>query len=389
MHTLQGSGVKRMAIQRTRRLIKTTLVLAGTGVLLSAALPAQAASSPTPSAASSPPSVAPSFTSAAGSGGAGDSGQPRVSSIGWSFEPASTQGQLRSALQFMVARGQVIHDSIVLKNPLKRPLTVTLYTADGYNLANGGAFAFTTAKQKPTRAGSWITLAANEVTVPSGKQATVPVTITIPTDASPGQLAGGVVAQDTAITQAIDKNQVHVGVRVALGVRVYLQVAGALHPRLAVDDVHVTRPGISALFFGGGRATVHYTVINSGNQTLNATADARVVDTFGHTVRTFPQQKLIGLLPNARVQFADDFTASRMPGRYRVLVDVHSDAASAHGATSMMVVPLGLVLAILLAAAIIVVWRVRSRRRAANGPSRHRRTGRGPTPEPEEFDAVV
>jgi hypothetical protein len=278
----------------------------------------------------------------------------------------------------MVARGQVVRDSVVIKNPMKRALTVTLYPADGHNIVNGGAFAFSAANQKPTGAGTWIALAASKVTVPAGEQATVPITIAIPDDANPGQLVGGVVAQDTAVTQTLNESQLHVGVRIGLGVRVYLQVAGALHPALAVDGVHVTNSGTRSLFIGGGTATLHYAVVNTGNQTLNATSRARVVNTFGQTVYRFPEQKLVGLLANDRVQFSPQFKLSMIPGRYRVEVDVKSDSVSAHDSTETMIAPLSLLFAAILAivATIVAIRQMRRRREVSRG--------RAPLPEPSK-----
>ena len=69
--------------------------------------------------------------------------------FGWLLAPGANGANPRDFLQYNVVGGQMICDSVALNNPSKQPVTVQLYSADAYNIAEGGAFAFTAFKDKP------------------------------------------------------------------------------------------------------------------------------------------------------------------------------------------------------------------------------------------------
>jgi len=301
---------------------------------------------------------------------------PAASVDGWTLRPTPEHGQQRDVLQYVVAQNQVIHDSVTLSNPSSKPVSVTLYAADAYNTAQGGAFAFTLPKQKKTGAGTWISIKAGRLTVPARRQANIPITIHVPNRVSPGSVASGVVAQDVKVQQGTSQGDVHVGVRYGLGVRVYLQVVGPTHPGLGVAGVSVDRAGGSTLL-GGGHSSVGYTVVNTGNERLDATASAKIVDQFGHTVHTFPKHELQALLPGAKVQL-DDPWKTPWAGRFRVDVTVQSDKTTAHGSGVIWVFPLILLLPVLILIGLAAWWWWRRLRKP---PSGRRWFRRGPNPD--------
>ena len=122
--------------------------------------------------------------------------RPRVrppSSAGCSRR-ARTAPTERDVLQYNVVGGQLICDSVALSNSSTHAITVQLYPADAYNIADGGAFAFTAFKDKPKDVGTWIKLPITRVTVPAGRAANIPIVVRVPTNVIPGDAAGGVVA---------------------------------------------------------------------------------------------------------------------------------------------------------------------------------------------------
>ena len=137
----------------------------------------------------------------------------------------------------------MICDSVALTNPSKHAVTVRLYAADAYNIADGGAFAFTAFKDKPKGVGTWIKLPVTRVTVPAGRAADIPIVVQVPTNVTPGDMAGGVVARDTKVRQGKSVGGVNVGVRAGVGVRLYAQVAGLRHPKLSLTKLNLQLQG--------------------------------------------------------------------------------------------------------------------------------------------------
>jgi cobalamin biosynthesis Mg chelatase CobN len=290
-----------------------------------------------------------------------------VSAGGWSLEPTTAHGDAkRDLLQYVVAEGQVVHDSVTLSNPLRHPLTVNLYAANAYNIANGGAFALADAADSKTGVATWVSLPISHLTVPARTSARIPVTITVPQQASPGEVSAGIVAQNVNTQLAQRHGNVQVAIREALGVRVYLQVAGPLRPGLEVTDVSLGRSGVGPLIVGGGRAVASYDVMNIGNTRLDATANARIVDEFGHTVHRFAPAPLLALLPGARVRLTDPWNAERV-GRFRLVVTVNSGSTTASGQAVMWIVPWLVVLLIVVIMGTLVWWRRRRNRTKSGG----------------------
>ena len=188
--------------------------------------------------------------------------------FGWLLAPGSNGTLRRDALQYNVIGGTVVCDSLSLSNTSKHAITVRLYGADAYNTNNGG-FAFTAYKDKPRGVGTWIRLPFTRVTVPAGAAASIPVVVQVPTNVTPGDAAGGVVAQDTKVRAGKAVAGASVGVRAGVGVRLYASVAGLRHPRLTLTGLKLRLDGgLRSRLLGAPSATVSYQVGNAGNTRL-------------------------------------------------------------------------------------------------------------------------
>ena len=71
--------------------------------------------------------------------------------------------------------------------------TSAIYSTDALN-GDGGGFELLPGDQAPTDVGSWVQVAQENLTVPPGMEITLPITITVPPDARPGDHVGGIVA---------------------------------------------------------------------------------------------------------------------------------------------------------------------------------------------------
>jgi hypothetical protein len=163
------------------------------------------------------------------------------------------------------------------------------------------------------------------------------------------------------------KDQVLVERRVAA--RVYVRVAGPLHPGLAITklSVHATDPvGVGAVV--GSTATVTYAVKNIGNVRSVATAELSLNDVFGRHLVTLPPRRLPELLPGSSA-----VVTVRVPDlhpfvRVRPTLAVHAEGeAAAHTTRSASVWVIPWLPIALLAAVLVGAWIAVRRRREPEG----------------------
>ncbi|WLQ34198.1 hypothetical protein P8A18_12445 [Streptomyces castrisilvae] len=171
--------------------------------------------------------------------------------------------------------GSVLKDRLSVTNPGTEPVTVRLRGADAYN-AGDGSFAVRRTDGS-TGTGTWLRAARTEVTVPARTRAEVPVTFTVPADASPGDHPGAIVAES--------------GGR-SVGVRVRLRVGGPRLAALTVEDVGVH-----------GR-TIRYTLVNRGNTVLVPRLAVSADGLFAQ-LRRGPRTLPVELLPGQRARLTE------------------------------------------------------------------------------------
>jgi hypothetical protein len=112
--------------------------------------------------------------------------------------------------------------------------------------------------------GAWARVDQDALTVPAGESVQLPFSITVPSDATPGDHVGGLVTSAGAE-------------RVAVPIR--LRVGGPLRPRLAVEHVQVE----------GDKVT--YTVHNTGNAILGARQTVSLAGPLGRVDALAPGER--------------------------------------------------------------------------------------------------
>ncbi|MBP2706231.1 DUF916 domain-containing protein [Microbispora sp. RL4-1S] len=189
----------------------------------------------------------------------------------WTVATASNDfGSGRQNYSYTINPGEQVEDGLVVANHGTTPLRLAVYAADGFT-DKGGRLDLLTQDVKSTRVGAWVHPGGRDVTVPPGKSAEVPFTVTLPADAAPGEYLGGIV---TAPAQAAGTDR--------LGIRIRLRVGGELKPGLSVENLNVRYSGPSNPF-GAGDATVTYTIRNTGNAILTARQAVSVSGPFGRS----------------------------------------------------------------------------------------------------------
>ncbi|WP_405915049.1 WxL protein peptidoglycan domain-containing protein [Streptomyces sp. NBC_00728] len=286
----------------------------------------------------------------------------------WSVRPAGavTDGVRRSAFSLDAAPGSTIKDAVVISNLSEVPLSFQVYGTDAYNTPRDGALAYREAGQAQQGVGRWVKLRTNALVIPAGRGAEIPFTLTVPPDATPGAHVGGIVALDNAVEQAGRDNGVDLGIQRAIAVRVQLTVGGPLTPGVGVRDVRLAhRP--AGVPFRSGRATLRYTVVNTGNTVIQPSARPRATGLFGRTLKTFRTTRLPVLLPGQSTVITAVWDGAPPLDYVHASVRVSAQgmpAASAETGSVLLSWTTVAVLLALLALLALALSQVRRRRRA-------------------------
>lgn len=356
--TIDARSAARSASRLGAALALATLALAGAG-----ATPAQAASpSPVPS---------PAGTSPAGPG----TGDPtKVVTFGVQPATPTKSGVMapdsRPFLYYAAAPGSTITDHVAILNYSTKPLTLSVYSTDAVNDDKGG-FALLPTSERPTDAGAWTSIGAKpvKVTIPARTKAAngqesygfriVPLTVKVPADAAPGDHVGGVVA--SLVSAANDPNNPNVRLDQRVGTRMFIRVAGALEPNLAIENLSATYTG-TLNPVGKGTAVVDFTVANRGNVKLGGRMTVDVSGLLGRQASvTLPDQGLIlpGNAVNFSVEVADVLPQVRDTATVTIIPlklqgDADPELPDVVASTSFWAVPWTLIATIL--ALLLVGW---------------------------------
>jgi hypothetical protein len=231
---------------------------------------------------------------------------------GFGIQPASATGPIaRSGFTYSATPGGVVSDHVAVVNLGLKPVTVQIYATDATSTPTG-AFTLVPAAQKPRDLGTWITIdGPPAVTVPgrvvkNGKLANptfviVPFKVAVPSNAGPGDHAGGIVVSLQGFARNAQGVTVKLDQRVAS--RVYVRVSGTVHAALIIRNLglNYTGPALLGSPLGDGRADVSYTVTNSGNVILGATQRITISSWLGSTIAVKSVPLVPPLLPGTSV----------------------------------------------------------------------------------------
>lgn len=220
----------------------------------------------------------------------------------WALSPAGAtdpdQPGNRPNLTYDLPPGASVDDAVTVANYGNVPLELRIYASDAVNNADGG-FDLLRPDETASDVGSWVSIPQPSLIVQPRTQYTIPVTITVPADATPGDHVGGIVAGLRAKGTGADGKVVDLEQRT--GTRLYLRVDGPLQPNLSVENVQ-TRYS-SKLNPLSGPTEVTYTIANRGNVRMGGTAKVKVGGPFGLFATTTEPEQIPELLPGESVQF--------------------------------------------------------------------------------------
>lgn len=201
---------------------------------------------------------------------------PSDEPISWSVRPAGTEGaDGRSWIELTLSPGESALEYMEVRNLGKTDAEFALVAADGYFTENG-RFNMLSRDRESSDAGTWIEI-MDAVEVAAGSRAVVPVTISVPANATPGDHAAGVAASIRSLGSGGDGNAVSVESRV--GFRVMTRVTGEYAP--AVSAQVQAKYELSWNPFQPGTAIAEYQITNTGNTRLEVRPTVTATAFFG------------------------------------------------------------------------------------------------------------
>ncbi|MFD6290732.1 hypothetical protein [Streptomyces sp. NPDC060205] len=269
-----------------------------------------------------------------------------VADADWSVVPSA--GGARDGRPYFYAEGApgtVLQDTVSVRNPGGKPLTVRLRGADADN--DGDGTLSVRARAKDT--GAWITFAERTVRIPARTRADVPFTVSVPADTTPGDHPGAILASAGGRTAAV---------------RVQLRVGGPALAALTVEHVRIHDDRIS------------YELVNRGTTVLTPKLAVRAEGLFGAVLDRAPRALPVELLPGRRVRLDEPWPDRPALDGVDVELTVTADGgARAEAAAEAWFVPKAALagalagLAVCAGGALWCVRRVRrSRQRGRPGP---------------------
>jgi hypothetical protein len=305
---------------------------------------------------------------------------PANTSFGFTVRPYAEAGsQARVSLDYQLAAGQTIIDKVEVVNGTPQAKSFYFYPAGAYN-ASGGGFALHLRTDRAVDAASWITLANDQYTIPAGTAAIVPIKISVPANAEPGDHTAGIVAEEILPAQTVTHGAGFQTIQ-RVATRVYIRVAGPIAAAMQVRRVSVVKQASLLPYVAGkNTANVTFTVVNSGNVRLSlqkmSVEISGPLGLLGNTVsianrRGHAAELPSEILPGNSVTFRARFASIPPLGLMTAKVSVNASDPVLHkplvvsGSTWFWLIPWLLVaLFVILVVLLVLWWRRRRGRRA-------------------------
>lgn len=257
---------------------------------------------PAASAQAATPAPTPTPTTKAGDGTANSGAADGRITFGMTTASAGTT-DARGMIAVNAPPGSVVYDNVAVVNLSDALLNVDLYTADVTN-GTDGALDVAARTDKKQLAGGWVALGQSAVSLAAQSTKAgpgfkvVPITITIPKDAEPGDHLAAVLASVTAQGKP-GENTPAINLEHRVGVRVYVTVQGDIRPGLTIE--HVKTHFFAGGAFGSGTMEVEYTLTNSGNVRYGVKPTVRAAGPFALAPHTADGTTIDELLPHSSV----------------------------------------------------------------------------------------
>jgi dihydroorotate dehydrogenase (fumarate) len=201
----------------------------------------------------------------------------------------------RSRFDYQLNSGQPARDSIYVYNTGSTVQSVTLYARDAFS-GPKGEFLIQDESTQPVDVGNWVEFVNKKptylVTLKPHGFVTIPFTLNTPSNASPGDHVGAIVA--SATTSGKNLNIVR---RVA--VRLYARLSGQISPRLVVSGLKSVA-GQNWINPFASELAVSYDIENTGNVELAADVTVQPQGGFDVATGSAVETRVTNLLPGSK-----------------------------------------------------------------------------------------
>jgi hypothetical protein len=227
----------------------------------------------------------------------------------------------RSYFVAVATSGTTFQNSVRVRNMGTKGGTALLYAVDA-TTGQTSAAVYLGRRMFRRGVGSWITLGTHSVTLGPGQSRIVPISVHVPRGARPGDHLGGIVAENSALTQASGHGALQIRVRHLTIAAVEVQVPGDAATRFDVTGVRA-----------GGQHGYQYVYLhlkNLGALTTKPFGQVLISSAAGKPVVT-RSLKLDAFLPGTAIDYPVLLPKEALsPGKYHATVEL-TYAASALG----------------------------------------------------------
>lgn len=232
-------------------------------------------------------------------------------------------GKLETSFVINGSPGQTIEKELLVRNTFDSDVPVAIYVVDGEITSSGSlALGFTSDGEVPR----WTSLSEGTVLLKSNESKKINVNFNIPSNASPGDYAGGLVVQKAQISDTSNANSGAIALTRS-GVKIYLTVFG--------DAVLKSNfSGFALSKSAAGNYKVEFWTENQGNMKFRPETEFTLKKD-GEVKNTFKEQSRAELTAGQNVKLSFDLPwkeAELESGSYEIAVKITGGSAPAEHA---------------------------------------------------------
>ncbi len=249
--------------------------------------------------------------------------------------------------------GQVIQTTLKIRNVTQQTLVVSSevndFTADGED--GQPKLLLEEGESSPYSVKEWISTIP-EVTLNSGEQKPVTITLSVPGDASPGGHYG--VVRFTGTPPGLEGTGVSLSA--SIGQLILVNVSGDVTESAKIAEIFASQNNERSGWFEYGPITIVERIENTGNVHIKPSGTVRVTNMFGQETASFSLNEKGGnVLPSSIRKFEQQLDKKLLFGRYTIQVDAvyGSDSKITTGSSTFWVIPYKLIL--MATAAIVLI----------------------------------
>jgi len=269
--------------------------------------------------------------------------------------------------------GQVVQGELRIRNVTAQTLVVSSevndFTAGGED--GQPKLLLEEGETSPYSVKDWISTIP-EVTLKSGEQQVVTITLSVPDTASPGGHYG--VVRFTGTPPGLEGTGVSLSA--SIGQLILVNVSGNVTESARIAEIFTSQNNQRSGFFEYGPITLVERIENTGNVHIKPSGTVRVTNTFGNETAVFSLNENGGnVLPSSVRKFEQQLDKKLLFGRYTIQVDAvyGADSKITTASSTFWVIPYKLIIMTIAGIALIVFSIKRYNRHIVKRASRRTR----------------